>query len=135
MLGLGLLLAWKVVIGEMLSAFHLFNISATVNIYSSIPVLTPSNLWIYLYSFTLFIMKKKQSIHKLLTIPEQSSTQCHRTSILSFTGKGLGTDLITMRGRGRRRPESLIRGARWPRSSVASRRRSTTRRGSGRRFR
>ena len=74
MLGLGLLLAWKVVIGEMLSAFHLFNISATVNIYSSIPVLTPSNLWIYLYSFTLFIMKKKQSIHKLLTIPEQSST-------------------------------------------------------------
>jgi len=47
MLGLGLKLAWKVVIDEMLSAFHLFNISATTNIYSSIPVLTPSNLWIY----------------------------------------------------------------------------------------
>jgi len=60
MLGLGLKLAWKVVIDEMLSAFHLFNISATTNIYSSIPVLTPSNLWIYLYSFTLFIMKSKE---------------------------------------------------------------------------
>jgi len=55
MLGLGLKLAWKVVIDEMLSAFHLFNISYFSHnkylfIHPCVNTIKPVDIFIFLHT-------------------------------------------------------------------------------------